>query len=82
MTTEQDRVLQALKIAIEMEMDGKECYLEASKESRNEAGKKLLQSLAEEEESHQLKFEEIYNTIRKGRAWPALELKSDKASDI
>jgi rubrerythrin len=47
MTTEQDRVPRALEIAIEMETDGKECYLETSKESRNEAGKKLLQSLAE-----------------------------------
>jgi len=82
MTTEQDRVLRALEIAIEMETDGKECYLEASKESRNEAGKKLLQSLAEEEDSHQLKFEEIYNDIRKGRAWPAIDLRSDKARDI
>lgn len=68
MTTEQDGMLQALEIAIEMETDGKECYLEASKESRIEAGKKLLQSLTEEEYSHQLKFEEIYNTIRKGIA--------------
>jgi rubrerythrin len=32
MVTEQDKILEALKIAIDMENDGKECYQQASQE--------------------------------------------------
>jgi len=81
-TSEQAKILQAINTAIEMESDGKECYLAASKESTNEAGRKLLQSLAEEEDGHRLKFEELYNSMLKGRGWPSMELKPDKVPDI
>jgi rubrerythrin len=37
--SEQAKMLQAINTAIEMESDGKECYLAASKESTNEAGR-------------------------------------------
>ena len=45
MTTGQEKTTQALKYAIQMEIDGKEFYLKASRESGNELGKKLLESL-------------------------------------
>ncbi len=77
MVTEQDKTLEALQIAIEMEIDGKECYLKASQESSNELGKKLLQSLATEENTHQRKFEEIYNAIRSKKAWPVTDFRPD-----
>ncbi|GAH84736.1 unnamed protein product [marine sediment metagenome] len=51
MVTEQDKTLDALKIAIQMETDGKKLYLKASQESSNELGKKLLESLAAEEDA-------------------------------
>ena len=50
MVTEQDKTLDVLQIAIRMETDGKEYYLKASRESNNELGKKLLESLATEED--------------------------------
>ena len=81
-TSEQAKMLQAINTAIEMESDGKECYLAASKESTNEAGRKLLQSLAEEEDGHRLKFEELYNSILKGRGWPSVNLQPDTTHDI
>ena len=81
-TSEQAKMLQAINTAIEMELDGKECYLAASKESTNEAGRKLLQSLAEEEDGHRLKFEELYNSILKGRGWPSVKLQPDTTHDI
>jgi len=81
-TSEQAKMLQAINTAIGMESDGKECYLAASKESTNEAGRKLLESLAEEEDGHRLKFEELYNSMLKGRGWPSIELKPDKSRDI
>lgn len=38
-TNEQEEILQAMSTAIEMELDGKECYIAASKSSNNEAAR-------------------------------------------
>jgi rubrerythrin len=77
MITEQDKTLEALQIAIQMEIDGKEYYLKASQESTNELGEKLLQSLAAEEDIHRQKFEEIYDAIRDKKAWPVTNFQPD-----
>ena len=77
MVTEQDKTLAALKSAIQMEIDGKEFYRKASQESGNELGKKLLQSLAAEEDIHRQKFEEIYDAIRNKKAWPKTDFQPD-----
>jgi len=77
MVTDQDKTLEALQIAIQMEIDGKEYYLKASQESSNELGKKLLKSLAAEEDIHRQKFEEIYETIRNKSAWPTTDFQPD-----
>jgi len=82
MTTEQDKVLEALEIAIQMETEGKECYLEANKQSTNEVGRKLLQSLAEEEDIHRRKFQEIYEAIRNKKAWPKIYFLADSGSRL
>ena len=77
MVTEQNKTLEALQIAIQMEIDGKEYYFKASQESSNELGKKLLQSLAAEEDIHRQKFEEIYSAISNKRAWPVTDFQPD-----
>ena len=77
METEQNKTMKALEVAIQMETDGKEYYLKASRESSNEPGRKLLESLAAEESIHRQKFEEIYDTIQKKRAWPATDFQPD-----
>ena len=77
METEQHKVLEALQIAIQMEIDGKEYYLKASQESSNELGKKLLESLAAEEDIHRQVFEKIYNAIRNKKGWPAADFQPD-----
>jgi len=77
METEQDKILEALQIAIQMEIDGKEYYLKASQESSNELGKKLLESLAAEEDVHRQQFEEIYSAIRSKKAWPTTDFQPD-----
>ena len=77
MATEQDKTQEALQIAIQMEIDGKEYYLKASQESSNELGVKLLESLATEEDTHRQKFEEIYSAIRSKRSWPATDFQPD-----
>jgi len=77
MITEHDKTLEALQIAIQMEIDGKEYYMKASQESGNELGKKLLQALATEEDIHRQKFEQIYNAIRNKKAWPVTDFQPD-----
>jgi rubrerythrin len=82
METEQDKILEALQTAIQMEIDGKEYYLKASQESGNELGKKLLQSLAAEEDVHRQKFEQIYDAIRSKKAWPATDFQPDGGQNL
>ena len=77
MANEWDKTLGALQTAIQMEIDGKEFYLKASQTSNNELGKKLLQSLAIEEDIHRQNFEKIYDTIRNQKAWPKTDFQPD-----
>ena len=82
MVTEQEKTLEALQIAIQMEIDGKEYYLKASRESGNELGEKLLQSLAAEEDTHRQKFEEIYDAIRNKKSWPETDFQPDRGKRL
>jgi len=77
MTTEQDKTMGALQKAIQMEIDGKEFYLKASQASKNELGKKLLKSLAAEEDEHRKVFEGIYRAISAKKNWPDKEFHPD-----
>ena len=61
MKTEQDKTLEAPKIAFQMDIDGKGHHLKASQKSSNELGKRLLALLAMEEDVHPQKFEEVYD---------------------
>ncbi len=82
MTAEQQKTLEALQIAIQMEIDGKRYYRKASQESSNELGKKLLASLAAEEDVHRQKFQEIYNAIRNKKAWPVTDFQPDRGKRL
>jgi rubrerythrin len=77
MTGERVKTLEALKTAIQMEIDGKAFYLKASRESKNSMGSKLLETLASEEDNHRQVFEKIYAVIEKKMGWPRVEFTSD-----
>lgn len=77
MVEEQKKTLDALKTAIQMEIDGKEFYLKASQASGNELGSKLLQKLAEEEDLHRQVFENIYGKIGTSKGWPDDKIRHD-----
>lgn len=76
MVTEQDKALQAMQMAIQMENDGREYYLLMSQQSSNNLGKKLMETLAAEEEQHRQRFKEIYNVLRNKKAWPVINIPS------
>ncbi|MFC1988799.1 ferritin family protein [Chloroflexota bacterium] len=82
MVNEQEKTLEALQIAIQMEIDGKEYYLKTSQNSSNELGEKLLQSLAKAEDVHRQKFTEIYEAIRSQKAWPKVDLQPDAGKTL
>jgi len=77
MTQEQEATLAGLKIALQMEKDGKEFYLKASRASRNELGSKLLKKLAAEENAHQEIFKNIYKAIKNKNQWPDITFAPD-----
>ena len=77
MAEEQGKTLEGLKTAIQMEIDGKEFYRKASRASRNQLGKKLLGTLADEEDIHRMNFEGIYEAIRRKKAWPSTDYQPD-----
>ena len=82
MANEQDRTLEAIKTAIQMEIDGKEYYLKASQASGNELGRKLLQQLAGEEDVHRQKFEQIFNAISTREGWPRVDYQPDGGQNL
>jgi len=82
MNNEKNKILEGLKIAIQMEIDGKEYYLKTSQKSSNTLGKKLLESLAAEEDIHRQKFEEIYNVIKNNKDWPVTDFQPDKGKKL
>ncbi len=77
MPNEQDATLQALQTALQMEIDGKEFYIKASKSSKNKLGKQLLKKLAAEEDIHRAVFKNIYNTIKSKKGWPDVTFSGD-----
>ena len=82
MVTEQEKTLEGVKIAVQMEIEGKEYYLKASQKSSNELGKRLLESLAVEEDIHRQKFEGIYEAIRNKKAWPVTDFQPDRGKRL
>jgi rubrerythrin len=82
MTSEQDKTLKGLQLAIQMEIDGKKYYLKASRKSASELGKRLLAKLATEEDIHRQKFEQIYNAIKDKRGWPTTDFQPDSGKTL
>jgi rubrerythrin len=82
MSNEQDGVLKALRTAINVEVDGKQCYLQAVQVSGNEVGKKLLQELVNEEDAHQQTMLEIYKAIQRKKGWPETHFQPDKGKKL
>ena len=82
MTNEQEKTLEVLRFAVQMEIDGQEYYQKASKMSTNKLGQKLFQSLADEEYLHRRKFERIYDEIRRKHAWPEISAKPERTGTL
>jgi rubrerythrin len=82
MTGEQERVLEAINLAIQMEADGKEYYEKASKQCNNKLGKELFAGLADAEDKHGEKFTSIYHAIKEKNNWPDVTLEAGAGRKI
>jgi rubrerythrin len=71
-----------LQFAVGMEIDGKEFYQKASQKSSNKLARELFQQLANEEDVHRKKFEEIYQVLKRGQNWPDVEPPSEKGKKL
>ena len=82
MESEQVKTLEVLQFAVQMEIEGKEFYQKASQKSSNKLARELFQHLADEEDVHRKKFEEIYEALRRGQDWPDVEPPSEKGKRL
>jgi rubrerythrin len=82
MTFEQDKTIEALRISIQMEIDGKAFYIKSSEDSRNEPGKKLFARLAEEEDIHRRIFLSIFDSMSNKKGWPQTHFQPDKEQGL
>lgn len=82
MEDEQARAISVLQIAVQMERDGKEFYQKAGRISGNRLAKELFRQLANEEDIHRRRFEEIYKTLKRGQNWPDVEPSFEKGRRI
>ncbi len=82
MGNEQARTIEVLQLAVQMEADGKKFYQKASKKSSNKLANELFRQLANEEDVHRKKFEEIYKALKRGQNWPDVEPPSEKGEKI
>ncbi|MCX5993354.1 MAG: ferritin family protein [Chloroflexi bacterium] len=64
-------IINALKFALQMEIDGKKFYAMAARESSDRVGRDLYSWLAEQEGLHYKRFEEIYTALTAEKGWPA-----------
>ena len=64
-------MLQALKDAVQMELEGRQFYQEAAKKVENAGVRQIFEYLAESEKYHIDKFNEIYRSLEKDPAWTA-----------
>ena len=78
MEDEYGKALEAIQFAIQMEIDGKEYYQKASRESGNKMGRELFEWLAAEEDKHRRRFEDIYSSIKREKAWPEVDIEPRK----
>ena len=79
---DQTKTVQALQKAMKMEIDGKQFYLKAARNSQNELGKALFLALAGEEDLHLLKFKKIFETIKAQKKWPRIRITPHAARDL
>lgn len=75
-------LVETVKYAIQMELDGKKYYVAAGKRSENRLGKELYSWLATQEDLHRTRFEAIYQSITEKKGLPLEHITLNRTSPI
>jgi len=75
-------LVETVKYAIQMELDGKKFYLTAGKQSENRLGQELFSWLATQEDFHRARFEGIYQSISEKKSMPVEHITLNRTSPI
>ncbi|MCK4395348.1 ferritin family protein [candidate division WOR-3 bacterium] len=75
-------VVEAIKIAIQMEKDGRRFYEECVKKTENQLGKEMFESLVQDEITHLNTFQKMFNTITETEEWREFAEVSPKVGKI
>jgi rubrerythrin len=65
----QEYMLKALKDAVQMEVEGRQFYLEAAKKAKSPGVREIMEYLAESEKYNIEKFNEVYRSLEKDPGW-------------
>ncbi len=65
-------VVEAIKMAIELEKDGHKFFTDAAQKTENTLGKKMFQSLAQDEMEHLETFQRMFDTLTGTDAWRSI----------
>jgi rubrerythrin len=74
--------MEPLEIAIKMEIEGEQFYQQASEKATDELGKELFSRLAEEEDFHAAKAQEIFDFLKRGEKPLAIEESLDRGRKL
>jgi rubrerythrin len=77
-----DRLLEALRVAEQMEIDGKAYYLRMATASVNPRGRELFRALASEEDVHRDDFKKVFEAVLAGVKTPATSTSTADCSRI
>jgi rubrerythrin len=73
--SEQEKIIEILDSAIQIETDGQAFYKKAALHAADALGKDLFYWLAKQEEKHKKAFEQIYGKIKEKKNWPNVSIK-------
>jgi len=74
--------IEAIKMAIQMEKDGRAFYEEAAKKTENKLGKKMFETLAKDEIEHLNTFQKMFDKITGTGEWREIAQDSPKKGKV
>src|SRR5512136_1075874 len=65
----QEYLFKVLKDAVQMEVEGRQFYLEAAKKAKSAGVREIMEYLAESEKYHIEKFNQVYRSLETDPSW-------------
>ena len=74
--------VEAIKMAIQLEKDGRAFFEEAAQKTENQLGKKMFERLAKDEIDHLKTFQKIFDAVTEGGDWKELTQKTPRVGRV